>query len=379
MRWLILFAALRLWAQADEAAVERHAAAAAEAMRSGDYISAERHNRVIVKLRPKMAEAEVNLGLSCFLQKKYDEAIRAFEAGLKLNPEMTNARLFLGISRFYLDQLRPAATALQEYTAKRPEDFQGHYYQALTYLALEQYPKAQEALAAARRIQPRNVDVLYHLAQTYLGEAKQNPAKQEALRRSYQQTFVELEAIDPNSFRLAQLRASYHELEGKKAEAMRELEGIFQHDPKARGLHYTLGCLYTEARQYTAAREQFEAELQLDAPYLRTYLQLGHVYLALEKPEQAIPLLERALRVDPASSGLIWVDIGRAYRSMNRPEQSIEAYERAIQLGQATSAVYYQLAMAARSAGRTERAREALAQSQRLRSEENRTSPAGVR
>lgn len=339
-------------------------------MQSGDYAAAEQHNRAIVKLRPQMAEAEMNLGLSCFLQKKYEEAIRAFEAGLRLKPAMVNARLFLGISHFNLDRPAAALASLQRYAAERPDDFQGQYYLALSQLALDQFKQAEQTLGAARKIEPRNVDVLYHLAQVYLGQAKKNPSRRDALGRSYQEAIMAIEAIDPNSFRLAQLRAGYYELQGKKAEAIRELESIFQHDPKARGLHYTLGCLYTEARQYEKAREQFEAELQLDGPYPRTYFQLGHVYVALEKPGEALPFLQKALKIEPQSGGLIWVDIGRAYRLMNQPDRSAAAFEKAIELGQATSSVYYQLAAAAKKAGMLERSREALAASQRLRSEE---------
>src|SRR5437667_41789 len=102
MRWLVLLAALSLIAQDDEELLARHAASAAAAMKTGDYVAAEKHNREVVRLRPQLAEAEVNLGLSLFLQKKYAEAIRVFESSVKRKPELENAWLFLGISRFNL-------------------------------------------------------------------------------------------------------------------------------------------------------------------------------------------------------------------------------------------------------------------------------------
>jgi tetratricopeptide (TPR) repeat protein len=166
------------------------------------------------------------------------------------------------------------------------------------------------------------------------------------------------------------LRAGYFEAVGKRAEAIQELETVLQHDPKVRGLHYTLGCLYTEARQYEKALQQFDAEIGLDAPYPRTYLQLGHVYLALEKPSQALPLLEKAIQMEPEGAGLVWVEIGRAYRTLNRAGKAVSSFEEAIKLGERNASVYYQLAMAARSAGDSKRSREALEISQRLRSEE---------
>ena len=351
----------------------RHAAAAAAAMRSGDYVTAELQDRAILKLRPQMAEAEMNLGLACFLQKKYEDAIQALEAGLKLKPDMLNAELFLGISRFQLNQVPGAIPALEKYVAQRPDDFQGQYYLGLSYLALERYTEAGRALAAAHNIDPRNVDALYHLSQVYLGEARKDPRKKAGLERAFQETIGEIAAVDPDSFRLAQIRAAVYEADGKKAEAIRELETLFQHDPKARGLHYTLGCLYIEQRQYGKAREQLEKELQLGSPYPRTYLQLGHVFVELNQPERALPLLGKSLKIDPDSSGIVWADIGRAYRTMNQPGKAAAAYEKAIALGQRTSSVYYQLAMMTKKTGDVARSREALAMSQKLRSEEKQT------
>ncbi len=366
MRWLVLFAALSLFAQDDDL-VTRHAAAAAAAMQSGDYASAEQHNRIIVRLRPQMAEAEANLGLSCFLQNKYEAAVQAFEAGLKRKPGLENARLFLGISRFKLNQPSSAVAPLRQYVAKAPRDFEGQYYLGLSYLALGQFADAERALVAARGIDPRNTDVLYHLTQCYLGEARQDPARRDALARSYQQTVEAIAAIDPDSYRLGQLRAGFYAAEGKNSQAIQELEKLLRQQPKARGIHYTLGCLYTEQRQYVKALEQFQAEMQLDAPYPRTWLQLGHVYVAMEKPEKALPVLEKALKADPDSRGLVWVDIARAYRVMNQPDKAAAAFEKAITLGENTSSVYYQLGVVAKKAGNTERAREAFAISQKLR------------
>ena len=118
MRFWVLLFAISLIAQDDEELVARHAASASEAMRAGDYRSAERVNRTIVRLRPNMAEAQVNLGLSLFLQKKYEDAIGAFEHGLHLKPGMANAWLFLGICKFNVNRPRQAIPALRKFTAQ---------------------------------------------------------------------------------------------------------------------------------------------------------------------------------------------------------------------------------------------------------------------
>ncbi|HEX4807383.1 MAG TPA: tetratricopeptide repeat protein [Bryobacteraceae bacterium] len=374
MRTLLFLVAVSAWAQQDDA-FARHAASAAAALQSGDYAAAERENREVLRLDPNLPEAEMNLGISCFLEKKYQSAIEAFETGLKQKPEMSNARLFLGISHFNLNETAKALPFLQRYTAEKPDDFQGQYYLGLTDLGLNRSSDAEHALLAARRLEPRNIDVLYHLAQTYVGEARQSPRAQAQLAAAYSSAFAEIEAIDPSSFRLAQLRAAFYESKGEKGKAMAELETLFQHDPHARGLHYTLGCLYLEAEEYPQALAQFEAELELDNPEPRTYLQLGHTYIAMSKPQQALPYLQKAVIITPDSAGVAWVDIGRAYRQLEQPIEATAAFERGIKLGERKANVYYQLSLVARKSGDLSRARDALAISQRLRDEEKHPLP----
>ncbi len=375
MLLILLFSAFNLAARGDSV-FDRQTAMAASAMQAGDYARAEQRYRAILRIHPDMPEAWVNLGLSCFLQRDYSAAIRAFDTALKRKPELANAKLFLGISHFKLNQASAALPSLRQYIAERPGDGEGQYYLGLTYLALEKYSDAEDTLLAARAIDPRNIDVLYHLTQSYLGQAKSDPARRDALARRYHDTVEEIAAIDPDSYRLGQLRAGFYEAEGKKADAIGELETLLRKNPKARGLHYTLGCLYTEAREYPKALAQFEDELKSDSPYPRTYLQLGHVYVVLEKPAVALPLLKKAMETEPAVSGLAWVDIGRAYRLENRADQAVAAFEKAIALGQGKASVYYQLGIEAKKSGNLQRSREALEISQRLRREEQGSGPA---
>ncbi len=352
---------------AQDREIARHAAGASAAMQAGDYASAERHNRAILRLAPDLAEARSNLGLSCFLQKKYKEAVQAFESGIERKPEMANAWLFLGISQFHLNRPSLAVPRLQRYVEMRPGDFQGHYFLGLCLLGLQRYEDAGRSLRAALNIDRSNLDALYHLAQSLAGQARRDPLRREALWPAYEAAVRDIAVIDPDSYRIGQLRAGYYEAVGEKKRAMEELETLLLRGSVARGLHYALGCLYTESGLYDKALEQFQAELRLDAPDPRTYLQLGHVYLALRKPGDAQPMLERAIEMEPESGGLVWVEMGRAYMIQDQPAKAAEAFEKGIGSGERKSSVYYQLAMAYRKAGRQEKYREALAISERMR------------
>jgi tetratricopeptide (TPR) repeat protein len=370
MRLLLLLAALSAWGKQDND-LSRHASAAAAALQAGDYLLAERENRAVLRLAPDMAEARMNLGVSLFLQKKYSAAIDSFSTALRRKPGLNNALLFLGISHFNLNEPAKALPFLQRYIREKSGDLEGQYYLGLTELALNRYADAEHSLMAAAQLEPKNIDVLYHLAQSYVGEARQSSVSKEQMAESYASTLAEIETIDPHSYRLSQLRAADYERDGDKTKAMAELESLFQKgDPHARGLHYTLGCLYMEALQYPEAQAQFQSELALDNPEPRTYLQLGHTYIALNDSQAALVALQKATVVTPDAAGVAWVEIGRTYRQLDRPKEAVAAFEKGIELGERTSNVYYQLGLEARKSGDIDRARQALTMSQKLRDEE---------
>lgn len=372
----MVIAALLALVQIDAGeSLARHAELAAAAMRGGQYSSAESHYRAVVKLQPGMGEAYTNLGLSCYLQKKYSDAVQAFSSGLKIRPDMSSAWLFLGLAHFHQNHPGEAAKALERYVKLRASDFQGLYYLGLSRLATENYDAAEQALLAAQRADPKNIDVWYHLAQVYLGKARKNPDSATAMWPLYQRATESIAALDPNSFRIAQLRAGFYEATGKKAEAVSELEQLLRNDPKVRGVHYTLGCLYLERVQYSKAVEQFRLELQLDSPYPRTWLQLGHSLIGLGKPADALPVLQQAAETEPKDRGAASVDIGRAYRALEQFDAAARAFQKAVEYGERDASVYYQLANSARRAGMTDVAERAMEQFRRLKAQSPSAAP----
>ncbi|MPY86927.1 MAG: tetratricopeptide repeat protein [Luteitalea sp.] len=362
MVWSLILAIV-LGGQVDEAALAREAAAA---MESGEYAAAEEHYRALAALVPDTPEIYTNLGLSRFLQKKYDEAIEAFEQGLKRRPAMANAWLFLGISQFNQNRPAQAVPPLQKYASIRPDDKEGHYYLGLSLMARGRYEAAEKSLAVAKQLDPRNLDVLYHLAQSYLKRAEAKQGSVAELSEAYQSVVRQIAAIDPESYRIRQLRAGYYAVMKEPSKAIAELEAIVKDNPRVHGVQYTLGCLYMESFEYDQAMTAFEAELKLDSPYPRTYLQMGHVYLAQNKATEALPLLEKAVREEP-ENGQPWVERGRAHRMMGQHETAAAAFEEAIKLGERTAAVYYQLGVEYRQLGKRDLALEAMKTAKTLR------------
>ncbi len=343
---------------------------AAAELQTGNYTAAERDYRQIVAAYPRMGEAYTNLGISYFLQKKYQQASETLERGLKLKPEMASAWLFLGISRFNLNEPSESISPLARYTTMNPGDVEGHYYFGLSLLSLDRYQAAAEALSSARKLDPKNTDVLYHLAECYLHLAGIKGADQSKLRASFQQTVGEIAAIAPDSIRLHQLQAGYYEASGDSGKAIQELEAAVKNRPRVQGVYYTLGCYYLKAYHYDQALAQFNAELALDSPFPRTYLQIGHAYADQRQPQKALPFLEKAIQTEP-ESGVPWVELGRVYLRMDQFEKAAAALEKAIKLGDRTASTYFILSTAYRKMGKLDLAEQAVKKSEEASREQS--------
>jgi tetratricopeptide (TPR) repeat protein len=379
VQWLVPFLIVSA-AWADEASLAALAARARSALQNGDYAAAERSYRQVVALAPEMAEAYTNLGLSCHLQKKYDEAIKAFDQGLRINPDMTNAWLFLGIAHFNLHRPSHALKALNRYMQMRPGDVQGHYYAGLSLLSLDREPEAVSEFNEALRLDPANVDAMYHLAQSYLrmaethlrerGETGPDAAAMRVFEKGFESAVEKIVAVDPQSFRVRQLRAGYYQATGDTRRALQELKTLLATSPNVSGLNYTLGCAYLQDRAYDEAIAAFEAELRCDSPFPRTYLQLGHAWIGKGDSARALPFLLRATREEP-ESGVPWVEVGRAQTRLGQLEEAIASFNKAIELREAKASVYYLLCMACKKAGKVEAARAAFQKSQELSRKEH--------
>jgi adenylate cyclase len=93
-----------------------------------------------------------------------------------------------------------------------------------------------------------------------------------------------------------------------------------------------LGVLYVSARQYDKAVAEAERAVTLDPNVAENLYYLGYVLCLAGRPEEALPLIESAERLNPFPLPLQLVAMGFAYRLTGRYEKAIEAAKRAIRV-----------------------------------------------
>ena len=164
------------------------------------------------------------------------------------------------------------------------------------------------------------------------------------------EAFAQLEAL-PASAPLHEWRAAQLRDEGRYAESAAEWRQALGFAPGDVRRRQELALTLRLDRDLAGA-ERVLQELLRDAPDSAgaNYL-LGDVLLARQQPEAAIPLLERAVRLDPRLAHARGA-LGRAYALVGRTQEAIPELEQALRVDEDGS-LHLQLARAYQAVGRS--------------------------
>jgi len=126
--------------------------------------------------------------------------------------------------------------------------------------------------------------------------------------------------------------------------------------------HGLLGWLYMCKREYDKAIAEGERDVALNP---NDHIAL-HCYAAFltyaGRPEEAIPLLQKAIRLSPFGPAAEYVNFGHALRMTGRFEEAVSAYKKAIQIAPGRADNHSNLAVAYSMMGREKEARAEAAE-----------------
>ena len=177
------------------------------------------------------------------------------------------------------------------------------------------------------------------------------------------EAFSRLGAL-PESVELHALKAQILHGHKQDLEAANEWRAALKLAPANKRLEGELARALFLAHDYKGAMELVQKLLAADGGSPQLNFMMGESLLRTEQPGEALPYLERALHADsklvPAHASL-----GLALAQLNRGGEAISHLEKALQLDDDGS-LHYALARAYQQAGNAERARDLMAEYQRI-------------
>ncbi|MDH3216569.1 MAG: tetratricopeptide repeat protein, partial [Candidatus Krumholzibacteria bacterium] len=95
--------------------------------------------------------------------------------------------------------------------------------------------------------------------------------------------------------------------------------------------HYMLGLSAWKAGDYARAEQALQQAIELDPLHVKSWLNLGRVFLDTDRPSEALDRIDQALSIDN-QSGVAYRLQGRAFRQLGQKNDAVRAYRQAIQL-----------------------------------------------
>jgi len=329
------------------------------------YADAEPHLRRLAQTAPSDPAAWFNLG------KVYEAlAGQAFERLLKRDPESPLALALVADARLKQDQ-RTAAFHLYRQAIDRAPGLRGLHGAVAAIYRRAGHPDWAAVEEERERGLPRpdcsretlecGFAAARHREVVASASKLSSPEACYWLVRSYNelavQAFARLAAL-PASVESHEWLAGIHRSERRYLESAEEWRQAMALAPRDPRLKTELAITLRLGRDFPAARQVLEEILRAEPDSPEASALLGDVLLALEEPERAIPVLEKAVRLDekslPAHGAL-----GRAYALVGRASEAIPHLRQALP-ADTDGSLRYQLARSYQAAGQAELAGIAL-------------------
>src|SRR6185503_11734766 len=299
--------------------LRKHYEVAEAYRRAGNLTAAEAEYIAILKV------AYPALGRSYTAQSNYGGAVAALEAAAADGTDSPQSLVELAIAYFNAGQYEKAAEPLHRALARDPGSAPAHHMMGKTHFMMGAYEEAERELEAVLALTPNDQDVAYTLGLAYLKQRKVAEA-----RRIYERMVTQLR----DGPRLRVLIGRAYRETGFFLEAIAEFKKAAALDPRFPRVHYYLGHTYLlkdGAARLGDAMKELKLELAAHPDDFLANFYLGVIHMTEGRWLAAVPVMEKASRLQPNNPDPHYF-LGQAYQSLQKYEQAIEALRKAIEL-----------------------------------------------
>ncbi len=376
VRWLFVLATLcgrtfQLSAQSGDT-IEKYSEQGQRALAQSNYAEAEKAFEKLRELEPGVAEVHANLGVIYFQERKFEPAVSALRQALKLKPTLGKSATLLAMSLSELGRYREALPDLEKgfrQSTDPPTKRMCGLQLLRVYTGLRHDSKAVEVALELNRLYPNDPEVLYHTGRIFGNFAFLN--------------MQQLAQVAPGSVWRHQAEAEAYESQGSNDAAISEYRQVLSADPQRPGVHYRIGrTLLARSRQRNSpgdmaeAEKEFAQELEIDSGNANAAYELAEIHRNAGEFSEAQKLFEVAVENHPdfeeAQLGL-----GSVLMSLQKPDLALPHLQKATALNPGNEVAWYRLSQVQGVLGHEAEQRKTFAEFQRLRDQKSTQQEAG--
>jgi glycosyltransferase involved in cell wall biosynthesis len=110
----------------------------------GNHAEAFKIWRRYVKIKPRSAEAYLNMGAACWNLARYSEAVTFSEKALRIDPTLKEAAFNMAFSMVQMGRARDAETTLERLLERQPDYLAAQFLLCVVYVCLQKLAHAED-------------------------------------------------------------------------------------------------------------------------------------------------------------------------------------------------------------------------------------------
>jgi tetratricopeptide (TPR) repeat protein len=337
-----------------QSSTDKQAEFASHIQKAQSYLQERRPDLAIPELQaaaaidPGNVETQGNLGVLLFFQGKTADAIPHLRAAVEKQPSLTKIQGVLGIAELRTQDLTDGRKDLetsfplisdQKFKIQVGLELVGSYTQTGD---LEQ---AAEVLAELKKTAPDNPEVLYAAYRTYADLSSES--------------MLALALAAPDSAQMHQLLAHEETREGNANGAIAQYRKAIAINPHLPGVHFELAELLHTSQDPTVKKEaerEYRAALAENPRDEKALCELAEIAEARSDVPEAYQDYSRAVELQPGDANAK-LGLAKVFIEMDQPGKALPLLEASAQLEPTNSTVHYRLATLYRKMGRVEDAK----------------------
>ena len=300
--------------------------------------------REIVALDSKNINAQANLGVLLFFQSEHAEAIPHLRAALQLQPDLWRIEALLGIAEKRTGDPKQAENDLERAFPKLDDQkiqVQAGLELIELHSASAQLDKALAVAAKLEELAPRNPQILL--------------VHYQISRQMMYQSLLGMMTVAPDSAEMHMIMAGELGRQGDRTSAIAHYREAIRLNPTLPGVHFELAEQLrssSDAALNAQAEDEYKAAVGANPYDAASWKRLGEILSAKGDFQTAGEDYQKALALEPkdsdAKTGLAIV-----FLSTNRTQEAISLLESAVKDDPTNLVAHYRLSGLYRRAGRT--------------------------